>query len=103
MRDLLRSQIRSEEVICFEGELPGCYDSCCLGEKEIFIPRFSDRRIAMNLDLTGEQRRWRDLARDFARSTIKPCAERLDREQKFPYDIIAEMARLGLMGLTLPK
>jgi butyryl-CoA dehydrogenase len=27
----------------------------------------------------------------------------LDREQRFPYDIIAEMARLGLMGLTLPE
>jgi short/branched chain acyl-CoA dehydrogenase len=57
----------------------------------------------MNFDLTGEQRRWRDLARDFAQGEIRPRAERLDREQKFPYDIIAEMARLGLMGLTLPE
>jgi short-chain 2-methylacyl-CoA dehydrogenase len=62
-----------------------------------------DRRIAMDFDLTGEQRRWRDLARDFARSEIQPRAERLDREQRFPYDVIAEMARLGLMGLTLPE
>jgi short-chain 2-methylacyl-CoA dehydrogenase len=57
----------------------------------------------MNFDLTSEQRRWRDLARDFAQSEIRPRAEQLDREQKFPYDIIAEMARLGLMGLTLPE
>jgi len=57
----------------------------------------------MNFDLTGEQRRWRDLARDFARGEILPRAEQLDREQKFPYDIVAEMARLGLMGLTLPQ
>ena len=57
----------------------------------------------MNFDPTEEQRRWRDLARDFARAEIAPRAADLDREQKFPYDIIAEMARLGLMGLTLPE
>jgi short-chain 2-methylacyl-CoA dehydrogenase len=57
----------------------------------------------MNFDLTDEQRRWRDLARDFAQGEIKPRAERLDREQRFPYDLIAEMSRLGLMGLTLPE
>ncbi len=57
----------------------------------------------MNFDLTGEQKRWRDLAREFARGEIAPRAERLDREQKFPYDLIAEMSRLGLMGLTLPE
>ena len=57
----------------------------------------------MNFDPTKEQLRWRDLARDFAQSEIEPRAAELDREQKFPYDIVAEMARLGLMGLTLPE
>ncbi len=57
----------------------------------------------MNFDPTDEQRRWRDLARDFAQGEIRPHAAELDREQKFPYDIVAEMARLGLMGLTLPE
>ncbi len=57
----------------------------------------------MNFDLSAEQRRWRDTAREFAREEIQPRAERLDREQKFPYDITAEMAKLGLMGLTLPE
>ncbi|HEV2742483.1 MAG TPA: acyl-CoA dehydrogenase family protein [Rubrobacter sp.] len=57
----------------------------------------------MNFDPTEDQLRWRDLARDFARVEIEPRAAALDREQRFPYDIIAEMARLGLMGLTLPE
>lgn len=57
----------------------------------------------MNFDLTGEQKRWRDLARDYAQSEIHPRAAKLDREQKFPYDLIAEMSRMGLMGLTLPE
>jgi butyryl-CoA dehydrogenase len=57
----------------------------------------------MNFDPTEEQRRWRDLARDFAQHEIRPRAAELDREQKFPYDIIADMADLGLLGLTLPE
>jgi len=57
----------------------------------------------MNFDPTSEQKRWRDLARDYAQAEIRPRAAELDREQKFPYDIVAEMARLGLMGLTLPE
>ena len=57
----------------------------------------------MNFDLTGEQRRWRDLARDFAQGEIRPRAAQLDKEQKFPYDIAARMAELGRMGMTIPE
>src|SRR5918997_2589521 len=57
----------------------------------------------MNFDPTEPQRRWRDLAHEYAQAEIRPRAAQLDREQRFPYDIVAEMARLGLMGLTLPE
>src|SRR5215207_6168686 len=57
----------------------------------------------MNFDLTDEQRRWRDLARDFAQGEIRPRASQLDKEQKFSYDIVAEMTELGLMGMTVPE
>ena len=57
----------------------------------------------MNFDPTDEQRRWRDLAREYAEGEIRPRAEALDREQRFPYGIVSEMASLGLMGLTLPE
>lgn len=57
----------------------------------------------MHFEPTDEQKRWRDLARDYAQNTIRPRAAELDREQKVPYDIISEMADLGLMGLTLPE
>ena len=59
--------------------------------------------VAVNFDPTDQQRRWRDLAHDFAQGEVRPRAAELDREQKFPYDIVAEMARLGLMGLALPE
>jgi len=57
----------------------------------------------MNFDPTDEQKRWRDLARDYAQGEIRPRAARLDKEQKFPYGIVAEMARLGLMGMMIPE
>jgi butyryl-CoA dehydrogenase len=57
----------------------------------------------MDFDLDAEQRRWRDLARDFATDVIAPRAERLDREQRFPSDIVEQLGQLGLLGLTLPR
>jgi len=60
-------------------------------------------RTTMNFDPTDEQRRWRDVAREFAQGEIRPRAAELDREQRFPYDLVGEMARLGLLGLSLPE
>src|ERR671921_2782369 len=57
----------------------------------------------MNFDLTDEQRRWRNLARDFAQGEVRPRAAQLDKEQKFPYDIVVQMTELGLMGMTVPE
>ncbi|MDQ3841770.1 MAG: acyl-CoA dehydrogenase family protein, partial [Actinomycetota bacterium] len=34
---------------------------------------------------------------------IRPRAAWLDKEEKFPYDIVARMAELGLMGMTVPE
>src|SRR5204862_1792947 len=30
-------------------------------------------------------------------------AEELDRESRFPYDLVSGMAELGLMGMTIPE
>jgi short/branched chain acyl-CoA dehydrogenase len=57
----------------------------------------------VNFDLTDEQRRWRNLARDFGQGEIRPRAAQLDKEQKFPYDIVVQMTELGLMGMTVPE
>jgi alkylation response protein AidB-like acyl-CoA dehydrogenase len=50
-------------------------------------------------DLTDEQRAIQRLARDFAEGEVKPIAEELDREHRFPYEVIATAAELGLMGI----
>ncbi len=57
----------------------------------------------MDFELSDEQLHWRNLARDFANTIIRPIAEKLDREQRFPYDIVTQMGDLGFLGLTLPE
>jgi butyryl-CoA dehydrogenase len=57
----------------------------------------------MNFDLNDEQKAIQALCRDFAREVVAPAAEELDREARFPYEIVAKMAELGLMGLPFPE
>ncbi len=57
----------------------------------------------MDFELTDEQRLLRDTVRDFARSEVAPVAEELDRTKSFPYEIVAKMGELGLMGIPFPE
>jgi len=45
----------------------------------------------------------RDLCRDFAREVVAPAAPELDREHRFPYDIVRQMGELGLFGLPFSE
>jgi alkylation response protein AidB-like acyl-CoA dehydrogenase len=57
----------------------------------------------MNFDLTDEQKKIRDMARGFASKVIAPRAEEIERTGEYPYDIMAQMASLGMMGIPFPK
>src|SRR5918992_883374 len=57
----------------------------------------------VDLDLSHEHELVRDTVREFAREKVAPVAEELDREHRFPYDLVAELAELGLMGMTVPE
>jgi short-chain 2-methylacyl-CoA dehydrogenase len=57
----------------------------------------------VDFELTDEQRLLRDTVRDFARAEVAPVAEELDRTKRFPYEIVAKMGELGLMGIPLPE
>jgi short-chain 2-methylacyl-CoA dehydrogenase len=57
----------------------------------------------MDFDLTQEQQLVRDTVREFAREKVAPVAEELDRESRFPYELVAELGELGLMGLPIPE
>jgi short-chain 2-methylacyl-CoA dehydrogenase len=57
----------------------------------------------MNYELTDEQELLRRTVRDFAESRVAPVAEQLDREERFPYELVSELAELGLMGIPIPE
>jgi short/branched chain acyl-CoA dehydrogenase len=57
----------------------------------------------VNFDLSEEQELLRRTVREFAEERIAPVAEELDREHRFPYEIVAELAELGLMGIPIPE
>ena len=55
----------------------------------------------MDFDLTEEHKMIRDMCRDFTTEVISPRAEELERTGEFPYDIIAQMGELGMMGIPI--
>jgi short/branched chain acyl-CoA dehydrogenase len=59
--------------------------------------------LTVNLDLSDEQRLLRDTVREFARAEVAPVAGELDRTKSFPYEIVAQLGALGLMGIPFPE
>jgi short-chain 2-methylacyl-CoA dehydrogenase len=56
----------------------------------------------LSFDLSDEHRLFRTTVREFAEGEIGPQAEALDREGRFPLDLVARAAELGLMGIPIP-
>jgi short-chain 2-methylacyl-CoA dehydrogenase len=57
----------------------------------------------LNFELSQEQELVRSTVEEFARERVAPVAEEIDREGRFPYDLVAELGELGLMGMTIPE
>jgi short-chain 2-methylacyl-CoA dehydrogenase len=57
----------------------------------------------VNFELTPEQQLLKDTVREFALTRVAPVAAELDRDARFPYELVAEMAELGLMGMPIPE
>jgi len=57
----------------------------------------------VDYELTDEQQLLRSTVREFAETRVAPVAEELDRESRFPYELVGEMADLGLMGIPIPE
>jgi alkylation response protein AidB-like acyl-CoA dehydrogenase len=53
--------------------------------------------------LNEMQEQVRDMARAFADDVIRPVAEGLDRDERFPAGLYDEMAKLGLFGIGVPE
>src|SRR5437016_73421 len=59
--------------------------------------------MALDYDLSGEHEQLRETVRGFAESRIAPVAEELDRDGRFPVELVEEAAELGLLGIPLPE
>jgi short/branched chain acyl-CoA dehydrogenase len=57
----------------------------------------------MHFDLPDDHRLLQQTVREFAEQEVAPIAEELDREKRFPYEIVAKMGELGWMGIPFPE
>ena len=57
----------------------------------------------MDFHLTNEQQMLRKMYREFAETEVKPLAEELDEEERFPTETVEKMGKLGMMGIYFPK
>jgi len=57
----------------------------------------------MEFEFTEEQNKFRALVRGFAENEIRPRADAIDKEDRFPWDIIKKAGEIGLLGMTAPK
>jgi butyryl-CoA dehydrogenase len=58
---------------------------------------------AMTFELSREHEEFRRVVREFAEGEIAPHAAQWDRDHHFPVDVVQQMGKLGLMGLTAPE
>src|SRR6056297_2265851 len=57
----------------------------------------------MDLSLTQEQRQIKDMVTEFVDEEVKPRAAEIDKNDEFPWDLVDELAELGLMGMPFPE
>jgi len=57
----------------------------------------------MDFSPTQEQRQIQEMVAEFVDEEVKPRAAEIDETDEFPWDLVAEMADLGLMGMPIPE
>ena len=56
----------------------------------------------MDFELTDEQQMFQDVLRSFVGEHVKPVVREYEREGRYPAEIVAKMAEMGLFGITVP-
>lgn len=57
----------------------------------------------MDFNLSKEQLMLQKMYREFAQNEVKPLAQEVDEEERFPMETVKKMAKLGMMGIYFPK
>jgi alkylation response protein AidB-like acyl-CoA dehydrogenase len=64
---------------------------------------YAHRSGAMNFEFDDQQTLLRKSVREFARAEIAPHAQRWDSEERFPTELVPELAKMGLLGIRIPE
>ncbi len=57
----------------------------------------------MNFELSKTQELFLKMIRDFSANEVKPLAAEIDENERFPVETVQKMAKLGIMGIPVPK
>ena len=57
----------------------------------------------MDFGLSEEQQLIRDMVKEFAASDVAPIAAEIDRDHRFPAELLPSLAKLNLMGVPFPE
>ncbi len=57
----------------------------------------------MNFNLSKEHILLRDMYKKFVEQEVKPIAEEVDEEERFPEETVKKMAECGMLGIPFPK
>jgi butyryl-CoA dehydrogenase len=57
----------------------------------------------MDFELSDEQQLIRDAVREFAEAEVAPIAAELDRDHRFPTELLPRLAEMNLMGMPYPE
>ena len=57
----------------------------------------------VDFDLSSDHQLIQRTVREFAEGEVAPVAEELDRTKSFPYEIVAALGKLSLMGIPFPE
>ena len=57
----------------------------------------------MDFTLSNEHALLQKMYREFAENEVKPLAQEIDEEERFPKETVEKMAKLGILGIPFPK
>ena len=57
----------------------------------------------MDFSLSKEHEMARQLFKDFAETEVKPLAQEIDQEHRFPRETVDKLAKYGFLGIPVPK
>ena len=57
----------------------------------------------MDFSYTKQEELFLQMIREFAEKEVKPLAAEVDEEERFPMETVQKMAKIGLMGIPVPK